>query len=62
MVRQCCVCGKVKEGDQWVVTGSVELKSVEVTHGYCETCYESFLTSVTEFADARNRLAAVNAA
>ena len=54
MIRQCCVCHKIYEDGRWVTPRPEELVDEDITHGYCEECYEDFTRAVAEhMASAR---------
>lgn len=40
MILQCCVCKKVREGDQWVEPAHEIAAGAPVSHGYCPDCAE----------------------
>lgn len=40
MKVQCCVCNKMREGEQWVNPEPAILASESVSHGYCPSCLE----------------------
>ena len=48
MIRQCCVCKRIFENGEWVYSSS-DLELEEITHGYCEVCYEDFMRTVSEY-------------
>ena len=62
MIRQCCVCKKIRLEDKWVAAGAVKLSGAEVTHGYCETCHDELNETLSKFAAAREQVSAVHAA
>lgn len=49
MIRQCCVCKRIYEGGQWVMPRPEHLAEEDITHGYCEECYEDFMKAVAEY-------------
>jgi hypothetical protein len=38
VVRQCCVCRRVRRGDEWVVDSSHDALAIATTHVYCSEC------------------------
>lgn len=62
MIRQCCVCKKVYEGGQWVVPRPEHLEEEDITHGYCEACYEDFMRAVAEYVETMNQPIALTTA
>jgi hypothetical protein len=62
MVRQCCVCKKVHRDGRWVLPRSEDLAGREITHGYCESCYQELKLALAEIASVRRRSAALPSA
>lgn len=46
MTRQCCVCKRVYVGDRWVSAPWDLYGEADITHGYCERCYEELMRSI----------------
>lgn len=38
MKVQCCVCHKLREGDQWKKAQPGETSGERISHGYCPKC------------------------
>ena len=38
MIIQCCVCQKIKVGDQWILAQHTD----KTSHGYCPECFKIF--------------------
>ena len=53
MIRQCCVCKRIFVDGEWVHPSSDPLDYEDVTHGYCELCYEDFMQTVAEYVSLR---------
>lgn len=62
MIRQCCVCKKIHRDDRWVSPRSEDLDGQEITHGYCEGCYQDVKLTLKEIAALRRRAALASAA
>ncbi len=48
MVRQCCVCKKVLRRQSWVDPRPMDLEQENITHGFCDRCYEEYLKSLAD--------------
>ncbi len=42
MIRQCCVCKKVHRRGRWVEPTPDDLQRMDISHGFCRECYESY--------------------
>ena len=48
MVRQCCVCKKILRRKSWVDPVPSDLDQADITHGFCDECYEEYKKSLAE--------------
>jgi hypothetical protein len=40
MIRQCCQCKRVWKEGRWTFARLSQLDLAEVSHGYCEDCFD----------------------
>lgn len=48
MKVQCCVCGKIREGERWRFALYSELTSSPVSSGYCPACAEKAMLAMRQ--------------
>lgn len=41
MILKCCVCGRVRDGEEWNYRFEQTKGDELVSHGFCEECYEN---------------------
>ncbi|OGY43379.1 MAG: hypothetical protein A2729_04360 [Candidatus Buchananbacteria bacterium RIFCSPHIGHO2_01_FULL_39_14] len=51
MIIQCCVCQKIKVGDQWILAQHTD----KTSHGYCPECAAKTLAKIYETEVARKK-------
>jgi hypothetical protein len=42
MIRQCCQCKKIEVNGEWVYPRFRQLAGGDISHGYCEKCFEAY--------------------
>ena len=53
MVVQCCVCQKVREGEEWIAVEDPYLSMRSVSHTYCPVCKKVSLRELKEMSMRR---------
>ena len=56
MVVQCCVCQKVREGEEWIAVEDLSLSARVVSHTYCPVCEKASLRELKEMSARRYRI------
>ena len=47
MLRQCCKCRKIWKNHEWVFPRLAELFHRDVSHCYCESCFQQELEKIS---------------
>jgi hypothetical protein len=58
MIRMCCVCQRVEQGQEWRSADTLS-SDTEVTHGYCPQCFAGAMAELEQVA-GRRRLPVVS--
>lgn len=56
MTRQCCVCKRIHVDGRWVAPPWNIYSDPNVTHGYCERCYDDLMRSLGRSAHEIRRV------
>lgn len=54
MVKQCCVCSKVKTDGKWQLENGPRAGAA-ITHAYCPACFAGIMARIRRHAQDRTR-------
>ncbi len=57
---QCCVCKKVRIGDEWVGNDVIDQAAAACSHGYCPDCFRQVLQHIDMVAEGSPGVAHVD--
>ncbi len=60
MITACCVCDRIKCGDEWVVSDINPSKMTDISHGYCPECFEEVMKQLEEYVSGQLLVAAAS--
>lgn len=49
MITQCCVCRKIRSGEQWLPPDQKLDSNAQVSHGFCPDCAADAELEVAEY-------------
>ena len=38
MLVQCCICGRIRKGKEWLQMEALDVTGEDTSHGYCPVC------------------------